>query len=239
MILAWLQIVAADKGSDGGFFNGLLMDRLRELGADATKLHTLRNGVDLARFTPEPRDAARDRLGLAPRGQYLLSVGHLVERKGHHIAIQALQKLPGVTLLLAGDGPERTALQALANRLGVANRVHWAGVVSQAELKWWYSAADALALCSSREGWANVLLESMACGTPVIATKIWGTPEVVSRPSAGRLMARRDADSLVEALLDLQLNTPTRADTRLHAEGFSWAATTEGQLSLFRQIKAH
>jgi glycosyltransferase involved in cell wall biosynthesis len=213
-----------------------LMDTLAQLGADPTKLHTLRNGVDLERFVPEPREAARSRLGLNPQGQYLLSVGHLIERKGHHIAIEALAQMPGVTLLIAGSGPEEGALKALAARLGVASRVHWAGVVPQTELKWWYSAADALTLCSSREGWANVLLEAMACGTPVIATNIWGTPEVVCKSAAGVLMNARDGGSLAQSWNALFAATPPREATRAHAETFSWVATTQGQIDLFNSI---
>lgn len=213
-----------------------LMDTLRDLGGEASKLHTLRNGVDLERFVPEPRAAARERLGLPVDGRYLLSVGLLIERKGHHIAIEALTQLPDVTLLIAGSGPDRSTLEALAVRLGVADRVRFAGVVPQAELKWWYAAADVLTLCSSREGWANVLLEAMACGTPVIATNIWGTPEVVSTPDAGRLMRERDAASLAEAWRALMLTPPAREAVRRHAERFSWEDTTRGQLELFRSV---
>lgn len=213
-----------------------LMDTLGDLGADRHKLHTLRNGVELEKFTPEDVLQARQRLGLHPSGRYLLSVGHLIERKGHHIAIDAMPHLPDVKLLIVGGGSDLTALQDRARTLGVADRVQFAGVVPHDELKWWYSAADAMALCSSREGWANVLLESMACGTPVLATSIWGTPEVVSAPEAGRLMRERTGESLVQAWKDLMQSKPARSATRAHAERFDWNATTQGQLDLFRQI---
>ena len=229
-----LKTASAASGSIG--VCKALIDSLEQLGADPVKLHTLRNGVDLERFTPEPRELARQRLGLQAQGPYLLSVGHLIERKGHHIAIEALVALPGVTLLIAGSGPEERALKSLASRLGVSERVHWAGVVPQAELKWWYSAADVLTLCSSREGWANVLLEAMACGTPVIATDIWGTSEVVSTEAAGRLMERRDARALADAWHDLMSAMPARSATRQYAEGFSWDATTQGQWQLFESV---
>ena len=229
-----LKTASAASGSIG--VCKALIDSLEQLGADPVKLHTLRNGVDLERFTPEPRELARQRLGLQTQGSYLLSVGHLIERKGHHIAIEALVALPGVTLLIAGSGPEERALKSLASRLGVSDRVHWAGVVPQAELRWWYSAADVLTLCSSREGWANVLLEAMACGTPVIATDIWGTSEVVSSEAAGRLMERRDARALADAWQDLMSSMPARPTTRQYAEGFSWDATTQGQRQLFEDV---
>jgi len=213
-----------------------LMDRLAELGADRSRLKVLRNGVDLERFVPEDRGAAREHLGLAKEGRYLLMVGNLVELKGHHIAIEALAHLPGVTLLIAGAGPDKAALKALTSRIGVAERVHWAGVVPQGELKWWYSAADALALCSSREGWPNVLLEAMACGTPVLSTNVSGTPDMVNTPAAGVLMERRDAQTLAKAWAHLLAYLPSREATRAHAETFSWDATTQGQLRLFRRV---
>jgi glycosyltransferase involved in cell wall biosynthesis len=212
-----------------------LADRLLALGAPADRVHTLRNGVDTARFAPQPRDVARRRLGLREDGRYLLMVGNLVELKGHAIAIEALAALPDLELLCVGAGPELAALQALAQRLGLAERVRFVGQVGQGDLKWWYSAADALALCSSREGWPNVLLESMACGTPVIATRVGGTPEIVTTAAAGQLMASRDAPALVAAWQALMAHRPARADTRHYAEGFSWDATTQGQLQLFER----
>lgn len=227
---------AAQAGASIGVCRAL-MDTLADLGADSGKLHTLRNGVDLERFVPEPRDQARERLGLPKQGRLILSVGHLIERKGHFIAIEALALLPGdVSLAIAGSGPDRQSLEKHAAQLGLEHRVKFVGVVPQTELKWWYSAADILALCSSREGWANVLLEAMACGTPVIATNIWGTPEVVSTPEAGVLMNERSGAGLADAWVRLFASYPARAATRAYAERFSWESTTQGQLSIFRSL---
>lgn len=216
-----------------------LMDRLAELGAAPEKLHVFRNGVDLQRFTPESRAAARNRLNICPVARILLSVGHLIERKGHHIAIEAIAMMPrDHQLYIVGGGPEHSRLKTLANRLGVEDRVHLMGAIPNTELKWWYSAADALVLCSSREGWANVLLEAMACGTPVIATNIWGTPEVVSSPDAGFLMQDRSAGALTACVSKLLQSYPSRTAVRQHAEKFSWQETTNAQLSLFRDLSA-
>jgi teichuronic acid biosynthesis glycosyltransferase TuaC len=214
-----------------------LMDSLAELGADRQRLHVMRNGVDLERFQPVDRVEARRYLALPIDRRILLSVGLLIERKGHHIAIEALKQLPeDVLLVIAGSGPERERLEGLAKDSGVAARVQFAGQVPNDQLKWWYSAADALLLCSSREGWANVLLESMACGTPAIATSIWGTPEVIQRREAGRLMATRTPQALVDASRDLFADYPDRTSVRKYAEGFGWDATTAAQLKLFKEV---
>lgn len=232
----WLMRRAATQAGASIGVSQALTEGLAQLGAPRSRLHTLRNGVDLQRFAPQERALARVRLGLAPADPYWLAVGHLTQNKGQHLAIEALAAVPGVTLLLVGSGPEEAALRATAERLGVAARVHWAGAVAQQELMWWYSAADALVLCSRTEGWANVLLEAMACGTPVLATAIEGTTEVVRSPAAGRLLERRDAQALVAAWGELQAQPPTRAATRAYAEQFAWDATTQGQLQVFRQL---
>jgi glycosyltransferase involved in cell wall biosynthesis len=105
-------------------------------------------------------------------------------------------------------------------------------------LKKYYGAADALVLASSREGWANVLLESMACGTPVIASNVWGTPEVVASPDAGILMSERTPQGLVQAVHALRASYPQHEATRRYAEKFSWDDTTQGQIKLFQKILA-
>jgi glycosyltransferase involved in cell wall biosynthesis len=211
-----------------------LKDELVKLGADANKITVLRNGVDLELFRPEDPSEQRERLGLTRTT--LLSVGHLIERKGHHLAIQALPELGDVDLLIVGQGRERARLQELARSLGVQSRVRFLGVVPQEELRHYYSAADVLVLASSREGWANVLLEAMACGTPVVATRVWGTPEVVSAPEAGVLVDERTPAGLVAAVRQLLGRYPERTAVRQYAERFSWDDTASAQLDLYRRI---
>jgi len=142
-----------------------LKNEMVALGMAEEKTHVLRNGVDLALFKPGDRDNARAQFGLT--GPTLLSVGLLIQRKGHDLIIEALRALPEHTLLIAGDGPERAALEQAAAHHGVTSRVRFLGLVPHDDLPALYGAADALVLASDREGWPNVLLESMACGTPV------------------------------------------------------------------------
>ncbi|HKI06629.1 MAG TPA: glycosyltransferase family 4 protein [Thermoanaerobaculia bacterium] len=210
-----------------------LKSRLVAWGAPEEKVRVVFQGVDLELFQPVDRAAARRRLGLT--GTVLLSVGHATPRKGHHLAIEALRDLPGVTLMIAGDGWYEKTLRELAAALGVEDRVRFLGQVDQEALKEYYSAADALVLASSREGMANVLLEAMACGAPVIATAVWGTPEAISCPEAGVLMTERTAGALVEAARRLFDHYPDRAATRRHAAGFSWERTSRDLLEVLRE----
>lgn len=213
-----------------------LVKQMVELGAPGERCHVIRNGVDLQRFAVLDRAAARQQLGIAHQGLLLLSVGHLVELKGHDLVIRMLQDFPQGQLVIVGSGPERPALEALASSLGLSERVRFAGQQPNESLKTWFSAADALVLASSREGWPNVLLESMACGTPVVATGVNGIPEVVASPDAGRLAAVRDVAHLSGALRDLLAELPARAAVRRYAEGFSWDETTHAQLRLFASV---
>ncbi len=210
-----------------------LAERLVALGAPPDRVTVLRNGVDAEVFRPGDRAACRTALGL--EGPSLISVGHLIERKGHHRTIAALRFLPEARLLIAGDGPMLGALQDLATRLGVAERVRFLGAQPQAALPALYTAADAMVLASSREGWANVLLESMACGTPVVASPIPGNLEVVQSRAAGVIAPANTPEGIAEAVRDLLVSPPDRAATRAYAERFGWAQTSEGQLEVFRR----
>jgi teichuronic acid biosynthesis glycosyltransferase TuaC len=216
-----------------------LKERLVELGAEADKTHVFRNGVDLDTFRPTRRDETRAELGVS-RHAVLLSVGNLIPLKGIHLAIEAVAALPqSVTLMIAGRGPEEQKLKALCDRLGVSDRVRFLGQIPHAELAQLYSAGDILVLASEREGWPNVLLEAMACGTPVVASDVWGTPEIVTTPAAGLLVGERTGAAFASAIARLLAAPPRREATRLYAEQFSWDATTDGQRDLFRSVVEH
>lgn len=226
---------AAEQAACNAAVSEALVAEMVRMGCDADKLVALRNGVDLQLFHEEPRAAARAALGVD--GVVVLSVGNLIELKGHHLAIEAIADLPGATLVIIGAGPEEASLRAQVARLELAARVRFVSVVPQAELRRYYSAADVLVLASSREGWPNVLLEAMACGTPVVATSVWGIPEIVAAPAAGELIAERSAAALragIERVLDRRID---RRATRAYAEGFGWEATSRAQLEVFARIR--
>ena len=210
-----------------------LKAELAGLGVPESKITALRNGVDLDQFKPLDRTALREKWQVS--GFAIASVGLLIERKGHHLVIEALASVPDATLLIAGSGPDRAKLEAQARALGINQRVRFLGALDTKSLTEIYNCADALVLASSREGWANVLLESMACGTPVIATAVWGTPEVVAAPEAG-LLTERDTASIAGAMARLRSNPPDRQATRRYAEKFDWEPTTEGQIRIFYSL---
>jgi teichuronic acid biosynthesis glycosyltransferase TuaC len=211
-----------------------LADGLKNLGADPERITVLRNGVDTKVFFPIDYHEARKQLQL--RRKMLLSVGHLIVRKGHDRVIRALVELPELELMIVGDGPERAALQRLAATLHVADRVHFVGAVVQGELPLYYSAAEALILASSREGWANVLLEAMACGTPVIASPISGNSEVVRKVEAGVIMKENSPAAIVEAVRGLISKPPSRSETQRYAAAHGWQEISAGQRQVFEAV---
>ncbi|NVK54900.1 MAG: glycosyltransferase family 4 protein [Alteromonadaceae bacterium] len=213
-----------------------LKDEMITLGVPDERVTVLRNGVDLKLFSPS--DNAQQAVLKSQKqinDKLVLSVGWLIERKGHHLIIEALQHLDNVRLVIAGDGPELAKLKQVAARFGVAERVKFLGSVDQPTLNQWMMAADALVLASSREGWANVLLEAMASGTPVVATKVWGTPEVVQPASQG-VLVERTADDIARGITHIVSSDIDRRAVRKYAEQFSWQDTCTGMHKIFSAI---
>ncbi|HEU5403459.1 MAG TPA: glycosyltransferase [Terriglobales bacterium] len=212
---------------------------LCSMGVGADRVTVLRNGVDSNFFHPAERDTVRRALGLNRRT--LLSVGHLVERKGHHLVIEALKSLPECDLVIIGErgdegGGMVNELHRQATHPALSGRVRFVGNLPQAQLRDWYGAVDALVLATNMEGMPNVMLESLACGTPVVATPVGGIPEIMTTPEAGVLMQERTATGVAAAVKELFSRYPDRAATRRFAETLSWDETTRGQLALFNRV---
>jgi len=198
------------------------------------KIKTLRNGVDLELFYPaENRKQLKTKLNI--KSTTLISIGNLVKSKGHDLVIRALQLCPDTNLLIIGSGKEENSLKRLVSKLKLSNRVSFIGVLPQAQLRDYYAAADILILASETEGCPNVLLEAMACGTPVIATNIDGITEIIKSNDTG-ILVEREYTKISAAINQLLLNYPDRKKTRLYAEDFSWRPTTIGQEELFNKI---
>lgn len=212
-----------------------LKDEVATLGVDPGKVTVLRNGVDLDRFGPRDRMAIRADLGLT--GPVWLTVGHLVPLKGVHIAIAALARVPDTTLLIAGEGPEQGKLRGLVEQLGLHARVRMLGPIPHAQLGDYYNAADALVHASSREGMPNVVLESLACGTPVVAAPYAGVGELLDAPEAGEIAAQRSAEAMAAAWQRLRDRAPTRAATRAVAERLGWSPVVEAQHALYAWVR--
>jgi glycosyltransferase involved in cell wall biosynthesis len=152
------------------------------------------------------------------------------------LVIEALKHLPDVQLAICGEGPWEGKLRALVRDLQLSSRVHFLGRIQHEDLPRYYSAADVLALMPAVEGYPNVLLEALACGTPVVATNAGGISEIVTAPEAGRLIARREATAIAEALAIQLRALPSRASTRAFAEQFDWDTTIRRQIELYGDV---
>lgn len=206
---------------------------MARMGIDGEKIRVHYTGVDLDRFEIADRNAAKEMLGF--EGPVVLCVGALIPRKGQELLVQALPRLPGVTLLLAGQGQYRRSLENLAQQLGVDRRIGFLGSVPHDRLPRIYAAADVMALPSSSEGLANAWVEALACGTPIVISDVGGARELLDRPAAGRIVAR-EPEALAAAIGEILANPPEREAVREAALRFTWAANGDGLLEHLRDI---
>lgn len=184
-----------------------LAERARQGGVPDERLAVIENGVDIARFHPEPQDRARRALGLHAEGRLIVSVGHLSKRKGFHRLLQILPSLLGnvsdlCLAIVGGPGAEPCngeELRDLARQLAIEDRVIFAGAEPPDRVALWLNASDALVFASEFEGCPNVVLEALACGRPVVATKV-GHVEHIVPPFAGLLVSSGDDEALARAI---------------------------------------
>jgi glycosyltransferase involved in cell wall biosynthesis len=209
-----------------------LAETVEALGIPASKIHVVYQGVDDALFSPGPATAARRRLGIPESGKVLVSVGSLIPVKGIDVLLEAMSRVmathPDVRLYLVGDGAGRGVLEAQAARLGLESVVRFVGRVEQAGLPDWYRAADLSVLASRSEGVPNVLRESLACGTPFVATRVGGVDEIASGTS-NRLVPAEDPAALAGAIAASLAEPRASLDSRSSGErGFlTWTQSTQ------------
>ena len=198
-----------------------LADDMSALGIPRERITIHRTGLDHRSFRPLERAACREKLGLRPGIPLLATVGTLVAHKGQAYAIDALTQLPDAQLILVGTGPDEAQLRSQAAQLSLTDRVHFLGPVPHAELPVLLSAADVFVLPTEREGLANVWVEALACGTPVVTTAIPGAAELITDPAYGRLTPR-DSTAIADAVRELIAAPPPRNAVARGAAGFSW-----------------
>jgi glycosyltransferase involved in cell wall biosynthesis len=187
-----------------------LKARMVALGIPKEKISVIPNGVDPIKFYPVPKRVARESLRLPNDKKLLLSVGGLDSVKGFDCLIKATRVLidefhvKDVLLLIVGDGVLRNELLAMISACSLDAQVRLVGAVPHEQLRMWYSAADLFCLASRNEGWPNVVVESLACGTPVVATAVGGIPEIITSESVGCLSksgGRQIAERIRDALM--------------------------------------
>lgn len=232
-------------GLNGAHTVVAVSDSLRQLairlGVPETRAIAIGNAVDSTVFTPEDRQAARARLDIPPEAQVIVSVGWLIERKGYHRVIEVLPELvkshPKLLYLIVGgaagaDGME-AQLRSQVRSLGLDAHVRFLGPMPQPSLKWPLSAADLFVLATRREGWANVFLEAMACGLPVITTDVDGNREVVCRDSLGQVVSFGDPVALQQAIHTGLEVAWDRSVIRAYALENAWDQRIEALKSVF------
>jgi glycosyltransferase involved in cell wall biosynthesis len=229
-IYAWMDIVVAVSED--------IAHKLEGMGVPREKIRVVANGVD-QRFRPGDRRQARLRLALPPEDFIVLFVGMLVPIKGLDVLIEALAKIEGAkpVVLLVGDGPLRSDLERQAADRGLVDHLRLVGRQSSEEIPIWMAAADVLVLPSRSEGRPNVVLEAQACGLPVVATAVGGTPELVRDGKTGLLVESDDAQALAQAIerlrQDGELRDRLRGAGREQAAGMTWAASADQMVAIY------
>lgn len=206
--------------------------KILDLGISPEKVSTIPNGVDTTMFKPRNRGRARNRLGLPENGKMILYVGRIIPLKGLDVLMQAMPAICGqvknVHLYLVGDGPQMLELEDTAKKEGISDRVHFRGKQSPSMIPFWMNAADLTVLPSRSEGRPNVILESFASSTPVLASDVGGIPEFVSDGTNGFLVPYGNPGLLAERAVTLLLDEALRSRLSRNAQasiartGLTW-----------------
>ena len=204
-----------------------LRNKVVELGRPREQIRVITNGVDPQLFAMMDRAEARRRLGLSQSAEIAVCVAALRAVKGHRLLIEAIPLLakrhPNLQLYLVGEGPLRPEVEALLAKLNLRESVFLLGQKPNSDLKIWFNASNVCCLTSEKEGRPNVLSESLACGTPVVATRVGGIPEIVGSPDLG-VLVERDSRSIADGLEIAFSKDWNRRQIAAHAGSRTWAA---------------
>lgn len=217
--------------------SGALRTSIAQLGIPEGNVRIIPNGVDTERFRPVAREEARRTLNLPEHAPVVVSVGSLNAAKRHSLLIQSLvevaEKYPDLRAYIVGEGPLRSELLTLIEAAGMKDHVVLVGGKPNRELYLWFSAADVSCLASSREGWPNVIMESIACGTPVVATKVGGVPEILDSSELGVLVDGEESAIAAGICAALERTWNRQSLVRI-AESRTWKAVAEEVVAYFR-----
>jgi glycosyltransferase involved in cell wall biosynthesis len=205
------------------------------------KIIVIPNGVDHSKFYSIPQTSARKELRLPVDKKIVLSVGNLTPNKGFDILIKSLKVLvedsrdQDIVLVIVGEGDYRKVLVELVLSLNLDEHVLFVGSVRHEQLYLWYNAANCFCLASEREGWPNVVMESLACGTPIVATSVGGIPEILSRNSTGILTDRSVND--ISNKLGRALQSSWNPDEIVkYAKQYTWNRSARSVLQVFESV---
>ncbi|WP_416831421.1 MAG: glycosyltransferase [Erythrobacter sp.] len=204
-----------------------LAEEMVGMGMPREKITLHYTGLDRDRFRPFDHTRLRAQISgeigfaLPDNAPLLVSVGALITRKGHDIAIGALPMIEGSRLVIVGKGEDEPHLRDLARDLGLADRVHFAGSLDHDLLPLILSAADVMVLPTSNEGLANAWVEALACGTPVVTCDVGGARELIACDTAGRLV-ERNPEAVADGVNSILNAPPARQAVAALVERFSW-----------------
>jgi teichuronic acid biosynthesis glycosyltransferase TuaC len=208
------------------------------MGAPPEKTRAIINGCDLSVFRVEDRLEARQKLHIDPAAEAVVYVGRMDVKKGLRELVAAASALhpqrPNLHVYLVGEGPDRSLIQSAIQANNATNYIHALPACAFDDVAVWMAAADLVTLPSYMEGCPNVVLEALACGRPVVATRVGGIPEIMSG-ECGYLVPPRDSEALTRALASVLDKTWDAAAISAHWSR-SWSTVAAELRDVFEMV---
>ena len=209
-----------------------LEKKVLNLGCQAGQVKTILNGVDKNKFFPVEMNIARKKLNLDINKDYLLFVGNIQQEKGLVYLIDALKIARDFNgkLLIVGKGPQEMAMRRRVKEHCIVDRVEFIGTVPHHEVPLYLSAVNALCLPSLREGCPNIVLESLSCGTPVLASSVGAVPQIITQQSFGMMVPPESAGEIAAAIPKI---VKIKAVSSIQFEWHSWQENADQVSEVF------